>query len=156
MSQSRPAFSAQRRARLETWAGLWLLRLAACLAQIAPALLPPLAPIRKLLLNLLIARVAEMISPPQRTMRRPQARIKSNRRRAMIGVRVRQLLRAPTLGERITKLLDLLRDFEAHTQRLCKRLARGLTRLRPVLIAPMAAEALADGVLAHAQTFDSS
>lgn len=151
MSTPRPHLSTHRRARLETWAGLWLLRVAACLAQIAPALLPPIRHVERLLLNLLILRVADLVFIPQRRTHRPQRTIKSNLRRAIIGD-LRKRLRARTLGERITKLLNLVRDMDAHALRIAARLARGLTRLRPILTAPIAAERLACGASLLAAT----
>jgi len=108
------------------------------------------------LLNLLIARVDEIARPPRRVLRHPQNRIRSNLRRAIIGVRVRQALHARTLGGRITCLLNLLRDFEAHALRIATRLARGLTRLRPILAAPVGAEILALGSAAARQYEDTS
>lgn len=144
-----PLLSDHRRRRLQTWAGLWLLRLAACLAVFAPHLLPPVAPIRRLILDLLVIRAADFAPPPQRRRAPiPRRAIRVNLRRALLGARTRRLLRAPTLGARITKLLDLLRDLDAHA----RRIARRLTRLRPLPCAPMAAEALAQGMAPLAST----
>ena len=106
--------------------------------------------------QLLILRVNERVNPPQARSRAPKRRIRTSAKRAMIGVCLRRHMRARTPGERITKLLDLLRDFETHTQRLCKRLARGLTRLRPVLLAPMAAEALGQTLVTSSAAADTS
>jgi hypothetical protein len=139
----RPSLTRQRLARLETWAGLWLLRLAACLAHIAPSLAPPIQPTVRLLLNLLILRVAELTPPPiLRRSHRPQRALRANLRRAILGD-LRKHLRARTLGERLTKLLELVRDMDLHALRIATRLANGLTRLRPIL-ARGADEACAD------------
>lgn len=52
--------------------------------------------------------------------------------RQLIGSRLRALVRGRTFGARLYAILCVMRDMEAHTRKLMRRLRNGLTRLRVI------------------------
>lgn len=77
-------------------------------------------------------------------------------RRAAAGSRLRRALNHKDPVQRLTRLINALRNIDRHAAALVRRLKRRLTRLYPRLTTPQAAEALR--MLAHAAPFatDSS
>ena len=73
-----------------------------------------------------------------------------------MGAHLRRSLRARSIGQRITALLNTLRDLEAHAARLSRRLARGLTRRRPIRAARDADSFAAMPMLAAVPGADTS
>jgi hypothetical protein len=150
----RPFLSHHRRARLENWAWLWLLRLWTCIAFRAPNLPSPRA-VERLLLNILVIEIGERVRKPAPVGAGPARACGCNLRRAVIGSRVRHALRAPGLIERIGKLLALILALGEHVAHGVKRLARGLTRLFPIL-AQGACEPCVDGAARCVLSADTS
>ena len=61
---------------------------------------------------------------------------RSGRRRAAIGSKLRRALYHPNIARRLANLAEALRDLDLWASRFARRLSAGLTRRRPVLVAP--------------------
>lgn len=73
-------------------------------------------------------RTAALRKPNIRWPRKPlRARV-----RAMIGASLRRTLNAPTVYERIIRIGQAIANLEGLIANALRRLARGLTRLRPI------------------------
>jgi len=107
--------------------------------------------IEELILNIIIRRALRRVSPSGRNRARHRRAVSLNFR-TLVGSALRRALRAKELRQRIDALSQ---DIEVLIARLIKRLAHGLTRLRPIvprrergslscLVTPAHATALAD------------
>jgi hypothetical protein len=129
--------SNHRLARLTAWAGLWLQAFAAILISLNPADAPAarrtLARMAQLISYIVMLRAAALAQPCRQ---RPRWRAPVSRpgmRRSFIGAALRRRLRGRDPIERFFAILGVMRDLDALVARQAKRLARGLTRLRPML-----------------------
>lgn len=155
-----PFISHHRLARLTAWAGLWLQAFAAMLltfsAADTPAARHALARMARFVADLVTLRAA--MRPPPRC-RRPRWRapvVRAGLHRTFIGASLRKRLRGRDPVTRFFAILRVMRDFDTLVARQTKRLANGLTRLRPIL--PMRDCACTDAVslAAPSATVDSS
>lgn len=135
MQPARTIISPHRLARLMRWAQLWLQGLAAVLLAFLEC---DRAGLRQMLRETSIRigqfaflHVAQGVRPPRRKTWKPRVR-RGGWRRALIGSRLRKLLRARDPVAHFFAILSVMRDFERHVRRLARRLARGLTRLRSI------------------------
>jgi hypothetical protein len=122
-----------RLARLTAWARLML----AFVAQVAD--IPAFAPfddyhlfrLRRMVAELVVIRAARRLLHLRR--RKLPASTPPGHMRAVIGASLRRRLRARGVGARIACLREAFACIDALAARLARRLARGLTRRRPIL-----------------------
>lgn len=153
MHSSPPIISAHRFARLLAWARLalaWaammlfsddapLLDLRRCIRRFRLLSLDRLA---RMVRNLVIVRAAQMagprarrrtarsFAPPGFARRKRPARIL----RSCGGSALRRALRDRDPARRMTRIIQALRDIDQWARKLVRRLRRGLTRLRPLVM----------------------
>lgn len=110
------------------WAWLWLMKHVWDLVQDGPGARRLLQRMAHAIACLVLARVAargRQASKPRAFRRRAPSSVL----RAAIGSALRRRLKARGAGVRFSVLINALRDIDALTERLARRLARGLTRL---------------------------
>ncbi len=157
-----------RLARWLLWARLWL-DLALSLVTSAPLwdslkawgdplLRAQLRRLRQLIARTLWIQAFRMASPsPFADKRYGPRKARPSAMRAIIGSRLRRLLRGKSTLDQLRALLRVLNNAEAERARLVRRLARGVTRLRTQAIARAHAILFTDRcIVAPTAALDSS
>lgn len=161
----RPNIDPSRFRRWVTFAWLWLLRYAAflCFGDASGAALWRRRA-RRAVRDLILIRAAALmpVRPERRRRRRAPppgwayAARPASILRAACGSYVRRRLRARSPGHALAALFRALQDMEALARAIVKRLPRGLTRTRPLVLTRACGEPLSSQSSAPAPIADTS
>jgi hypothetical protein len=85
--------------------------------------------------QLIVVNTAARYTPKQRSPHR-HGRLKSVRQRTIVGSAIRRAMRGKRAPHRLFAILAIVRDMDRRVTTLLRRLRRGLTRLRVIVLKP--------------------
>jgi hypothetical protein len=146
-------FTEHKLARLAAWALLWLAKYVVFLVHGGDEAKQHLHSMSRMVGWLVVHRAARLVArrAPQRRhyppsaaagFRKRRAKYRKSTLRAYIGGALHRELRARNPGEVFAKLVNALRNLDAHARTVAQRLARRISRLCPILPAQPPAHAL--------------
>lgn len=116
--------------------------------------------LKRMVLKLILVRAHELARrrTPQRfhLFRHGRALKRRHIMRSVIGSRLRRMLKRTKAEERITVLIDVLRNLDHYAALLAKRLKRRLTRLFAIIATPLPAWPLFGGPASSPACTDTS
>ena len=102
--------------------------------------------LKRMTIQLMVVRAGELarMRRPKRhrLVRHGRSLLRRHLYRSLLGSRLRRMMKRKALVDRVTVLIDVLRNLDAYAQLLAKRMKRRLTRIFSIAPAPMPAAPL--------------